>query len=127
MYFEQALEALRRLPEHPDAIAESLDLRFDLRNALVPLGERGRMGTLLDEAEAVADAVGDQRRLGRALNYKVIQFVLAGDFGAAIQPGLRALAIGESQEDVAIQVVANGYLGTVYGARGECREVVRHC
>ena len=32
--FEQALDALRRLPEHPDAIAESLDIRFDLRNAL---------------------------------------------------------------------------------------------
>src|SRR4030095_10515277 len=127
MYFEQALEALRRLPEHPDAIAESLDLRFDLRNALVPLGERGRIGTLLDEAEAVASAGGGQRRLGRALNYKVIQFLLAGDYAAAIQAGLRALAIGESQEDVAIQVVANGYLGTVYGARGECREAVRHC
>ena len=125
--FEQALDALRRLPEHPDAIAESLDLRFDLRNALLPLGEWGRMGALLDEAEALAEAVGDQRRLGRALNYKVIQFGLAGDFAAALQAGLRALAIGESQADVAIQVVANGYLGRVYVARGECREAVRHC
>ncbi len=125
--FEQALDALRRLPEHPDAIAESLDLRFDLRNALIPLGERGRIGALLDEAEALAEAVGDQRRLGRALNYKAIQFGLAGDFAAAIQAGLRALAIGESQADVAIQVVANGYLGRVYVARGECREAVRHC
>ena len=125
--FEQALDALRRLPEHPDAIAESLDLRFDLRNALLPLGESGRMGTLLDEAEALAEAVGDQRRLGRALTYKVIQFALAGDFAAAIQAGLRALAIGESQADVAIQVVANGYLGRAYVARGECREAVRHC
>ena len=126
-YFEQALDALRRLPEHPDAIAESLDIRFDLRNALLPLGEWGRMGALLDEAEALAEAVGDQRRLGRALNYKVIQFGRAGDFAAALQAGLRALAIGESQADVAIQVVANGYLGRVYVARGECREAVRHC
>ena len=125
--FEQALDALRRLPETPDAIAESLDLRFDLRNALVPLGELGRMGALLDEAEALAEAVGDQRRLGRALNYKVIQFAQAGDFAAALQAGLRALAIGESQADVAIQVVANGYLGRAYVARGECREGVRHC
>ncbi len=117
--FEQALDALRRLPEHPDAIAESLDIRFDLRNALVPLGEWGRIGTLLDEAEALAEAVGDQRRLGRALNYKVIQFALAGDFGAALEAGLRALAIGESQADVAIQVVANGYLGR--GVRGAGR------
>jgi tetratricopeptide (TPR) repeat protein len=125
--FEQALEALRRRPEHPDGIAESLDVRFDLRNALFPLGESGRIGTLLDEAEALADAVGDQRRLGRALNHKVIQFVFAGDFGAALQAGLRALAIGESQADVAIQVVANGFLGRVYVARGECREGIRYC
>ncbi len=93
--FEQALDALRRLPEHPDAIAESLDIRFDLRNALLLLGEGGRIGTLLDEAEVLAEAVGDQRRLGRALNDKVIQFSLAGDLAAALRAGLRALAIGE--------------------------------
>ncbi len=39
-------------------IAESLDIRFDLRNALLLLGERERIGTLLDEAEALAEAVG---------------------------------------------------------------------
>ena len=125
--FEQALDALRRLPEHPDVIAESIDLRFDLRNALVPLGEWGRIRTLLDETEALAEAVGDQRRLGRVLNYKVIQFALAGDFAAALEAGLRALAIGESLADVAIQVVANGYLGRVYLTRGECRGAVQHC
>jgi class 3 adenylate cyclase/tetratricopeptide (TPR) repeat protein len=125
--FEQALDALRRLPEHPDAIAESLDLRFELRAALQPLGESGRMGILLDEAEALAEAVGDQRRLGNALTYKVVQFGRAGDFAAALQVGRRALAIGESQADVAIQVVANLNLGQVHVARGECREAVRHC
>jgi tetratricopeptide (TPR) repeat protein len=124
--FEQALDALRRLPETPGAIAESLDVRFDLRSALFPLGEWGRMGTLLDEAEALAEAVGDQRRLGRAVTYKVIHFALAGDCAAAIHAGRRALAIGESQRDVAIEVVANHYLGTAYVTRGECREAVRH-
>jgi tetratricopeptide (TPR) repeat protein len=125
--FEQALEALRRLPEHADTIAESLDLRIDLRNALHPLGEQGRIGTLLDEAEALAEAVGDQRRLGRALTYKAPALSLAGDFVAAIQTGLRALAIGEAQADIAIQVVANGHLGQMYVTRGECREGIMHC
>jgi tetratricopeptide (TPR) repeat protein len=125
--FEQALEALRRLPEHPAAIAESLDLRFDLRNALIALAELGRMGALLDEAEALAEAVGDQRRLGRALNYKVIHFARAGDLALALQAGLRALAIGGAQADVGIQVVANRGLGRVYVERGEYREAVRHC
>jgi tetratricopeptide (TPR) repeat protein len=126
-YLEQALDALRRLPENPAAIAESLDIRLDLRIALVPLGESGRMGVLLDEAEDLAEAVGDQRRLGRTLTYKVIQLGRAGDLAAATQTGLRALAIGEAQADVAIQVVANGYLGRVYVARGECREGIMHC
>jgi class 3 adenylate cyclase/tetratricopeptide (TPR) repeat protein len=127
IYFEQALDALRRLPETPDAIAESLEIRFDLRSALLPLGEGGRIGPLLDEAEALAEAVGDQRRLGRTLNYKVVQFLLTGDLGAALQTGLRALAIGEAQADIGLQVVANGYLGLGYAARGECREAARHC
>jgi tetratricopeptide (TPR) repeat protein len=125
--FEQALDALRRLPEHPDTIAESLDLRFDLYNALAPLGELGRMGAILDEAKALAEACGDQRRLGRALTFKVIPLRRAGDFAAAIQAGLRALAIGEARADIAIQVVANGSLGWVYVSRGECREAVRYC
>jgi class 3 adenylate cyclase/tetratricopeptide (TPR) repeat protein len=125
--FEQALDALKRLPEHRETIAESLDLRFDLRSALMPLGELGRMVALLNEAEALAEAAGDQRRLGRALTYKAIQFAHAGDFGGAIQAGHRALGTGESQADIGIQVVANWYLGAAHGARGECREAVRHC
>jgi len=125
--FEQALEALQRLPEHPDTIAESLDLRFDLRTSLMPLGEFGRLWTALDEAEALAEAAGDQRRLGHALCYKAMQFVHAGDLAAAIQTGRRALAIGESQAEVAIRVVANWYLGAAHKARGECREAVSHC
>jgi class 3 adenylate cyclase/tetratricopeptide (TPR) repeat protein len=125
--FEQALEALRRLPEHPDAIAESLDVRLDLYNTLFPLAERGRMLTLLDEAEALAEAVGDQRRLGRVLTFKGQQLGVAGDLATGIQIELRALAIGEATADVAIQVCANGYLGRLYEWRGECREAVRRC
>jgi predicted ATPase len=41
-YFEQALDALRRLPEQSGAIAESLDLRFDLRRRHCPAGTRPR-------------------------------------------------------------------------------------
>ena len=122
-YFKRALDALPQLPETPDTIAQSLDLRFDLRNALVPLGED--TGVLLSEAEAIAAAAGDQRRLGRALTYQVLPFWQAGDYSAALKAGLRALAIGESLGDVGQQVVANLYLGRTYMAQGECSEAVR--
>ncbi len=37
--FEQALEALKRLPESRVAMEQAIDLHFDLRNVLTPLGE----------------------------------------------------------------------------------------
>jgi predicted ATPase len=82
-HIEQALDALRRRPETSDTMVESLDLSL-------PLGEFGRMGMLLDEAEVLAAAAGDQSRLGRALNYKAIQFTQAGNFSAGLQSGRRA-------------------------------------
>jgi tetratricopeptide (TPR) repeat protein len=124
--FEQALDALGRLPATPDRVAESIDIRFDLRTALVPLVEWGRMGRLLDEAETLAGAIADQPRLARALNHKVVQFVLAGDLTAALRAGQRALEIGESQRHVGIRVVANTYLAMVHRVRGQYREAVPH-
>ena len=49
-YFEQALGALQRLPEHPDTQAQAIDLRLDLRSALFPLGELERIFVCLQEA-----------------------------------------------------------------------------
>ena len=65
--FEQALTALAQLPEHRDLLAHSIDLRFDLRNALHVLGERERILEHLRAAEPLAQTLGDQRRLGQVL------------------------------------------------------------
>jgi tetratricopeptide (TPR) repeat protein len=100
---------------------------LDLYFALFPLGEGSRMRARLDEAEALAEAVGDQRRLSRVLTINGQRLGVAGDYAAAIQTELRALAIGEATANVAIRVAANGYLGYVCVARGECHEAVRHC
>lgn len=124
--FEQALDALQRLPERPGAIADSLDIRFDLRAALMPLGEFRRMGAVVEEAEALAEAASDQHRLGHALNFKAIHLIHGGDFAAALRNGRRALAIGEAQADVGIRAAASWYVGLAYLAGGEGREAVRH-
>src|SRR5262249_38454477 len=41
--FEQALDALHHLPESGDTMAQAIDLRFDLRNALSPLDEERKI------------------------------------------------------------------------------------
>jgi predicted ATPase len=62
--FEQALAALERLPPSRAVIEQGIDLRFDLRNALLPLAGHDRCVTILQEAEHLAVELGDRRRLG---------------------------------------------------------------
>src|SRR5262244_1648489 len=65
VHLEQALRALGRLPESRETTELTIDIRIDLRNALLPLGDWARMGDLLREAEGLARTLGDQRRLAR--------------------------------------------------------------
>jgi hypothetical protein len=52
-----------------------IDLRLALRDALYPLGELGQILISLQEAYTVAEALGDQYRLGR------VSAVLTAHFG----------------------------------------------
>src|SRR5262249_49882939 len=58
-YFEQALTALQHLPEHRETLEQAVDLRLDIRNALIALGEWGAIVDHMREAEAVATALDD--------------------------------------------------------------------
>src|SRR6266849_3338389 len=52
--FEQALWALKRLPESRATMEQAIDLHFDLRNVLTPLSEYKRTFDFLREAERLA-------------------------------------------------------------------------
>jgi L-ascorbate metabolism protein UlaG (beta-lactamase superfamily) len=65
-YFEQALGVLPHLSDRGDSREQAIDLRFDLRIALLPLGEYDRIRDAIREAAALAEALDDQRRLGLA-------------------------------------------------------------
>lgn len=119
VYFEQALEVLQHLPETLDTEQQAIDLRFALRNALTPLGQFGRINDLLREAEALAEALSDQQRLGQVAAYKSMHCFIMGEHDQAIAAGERALAIATAREDFGLQVVANAYLGSAYYALGD--------
>jgi tetratricopeptide (TPR) repeat protein len=118
-HLEQALGALRRLPETRETTELTIDVRLDLRNALLPLGEWARMGEHLHEAEALARTLGDQHRLGRIANFMVVQCLTAGDYDEALRFGQEALTIGRTLGDRSIEVVATSFLGRTHTVRGE--------
>jgi len=118
-HLEQALEALRRLPETRETIELTIDIHIDVRSAYNPLGDLARMGDHLHEAEVLARSLGDQHRLGRIATFMVIQRLLAGDYDQSVMFGQEALTITRTLRDRSIEVVATSFLGLTHLARGE--------
>jgi transcriptional regulator with AAA-type ATPase domain/tetratricopeptide (TPR) repeat protein len=119
--YDRALQALARLPESRERTEHFIDLRFDLRNTLQPLGEFGRILEYLREAEALARSLGDQRRLGEASAYLTDYFRLMGDQDRAIEYGRQALEIADAVDAFPLRLRANTYLGQTYYALGDYR------
>jgi class 3 adenylate cyclase/tetratricopeptide (TPR) repeat protein len=118
-HFDQARAALRELPESRERTEQLIDLCFDQRNALLPLGEFTRLGQVLNEARALAEGLGDQRRLGWALAYPAHLHTLLGEPARAIDAAQSARAIAEAVGDLGLRVVANYYLGLALWYAGD--------
>src|SRR5262249_54081957 len=101
-----------------------IDLRLDLRIALVPFGEIGRLFAYLREAEGLAEALGDQSRLGRALIYLTSAFWDMGDQERAFETGQRVLSLANHLGDFSLQIMANYSLGRVHSALGNHHQAV---
>jgi tetratricopeptide (TPR) repeat protein len=110
-HLERALTALRRLPDSASRAADDIDLRLELRNALLPLGNYHAIFAHLHAAEELAGATGDDRRLGWILAYLTNYFTAAGDQDEAIAHGRRALALCTATRDDGLGVMATFFLG----------------
>ena len=89
---EQALTALAHLPERRDTLEAAIDTRLELRGALFQLAEFDEQLEHLREAERLAEALGDRRRLRRVLRGTSHYYSMTGDQYGAIDVGQRALA-----------------------------------
>jgi class 3 adenylate cyclase/tetratricopeptide (TPR) repeat protein len=127
-YFEQALAAMTHLPETPETLAKAIDVRFNLRNALFPLAESGRIGECLREAEVLARRLDDQRRLGWVSAYMSSLYQNAGGHAAdVLTSAQRVEAIAETLGDPPLQVVAQYYLLLACHLSGDYRSTEHHC
>jgi DNA-binding NtrC family response regulator/tetratricopeptide (TPR) repeat protein len=117
--FEQALEALDHLPEHPDAGLLGIELRRRIGSVLSLVGEHQRSLTLLGEAEARARQRDDRARLGQVLARVVSVRRIVGDFEGALAAGREALALAARLGDHALHVHLAYRLGQLYASRGD--------
>ncbi len=124
-HYEQALSAVHKLPSTPETHILAIDLRFDLRKVLYPLGRGAQGREHLLAAMPIAEALGDKRRLGWLLAHTARDTSLLGDTARALDLGQRALVIAESLGDLRLRTLTMAYLGVAHHARGEYRHAVR--
>jgi len=123
--------SLQHFPEHHETLEQAIDLRLDIRNALIALGEFGAIVDHMREAETLATALDDQHRLGWVCAYMITggQLMggqLMGDYERGLAYGQRALAIATASGDFALEMMATFNLGIYYNVLGNYRQAVHY-
>src|SRR6185369_8035481 len=117
--FQDALAALKRLPETRETREQAIDLRLDLRPPLLQLGRLDDVLSVSREAERLAGDLGDEARLARVYTYLINYHYLKGETKQAIEYGQRCLDVGRAIGDAALQGLARQYMGQSYHAQGD--------
>jgi predicted ATPase len=124
-YLEKAIAAVDHLPKSSETLARACDIRFELRAALQVLMELERQRIVLTDALMLAEALGDQRRMGRALMYATLNAALLSKNDEALVLGGRAMLIAEALGDLQMQVGTRTFLGITHLGRGNFLEAKR--
>jgi class 3 adenylate cyclase/tetratricopeptide (TPR) repeat protein len=121
-WFDQALDSLHHLPAEDKSNSEcAVDLRLELRTALVPLGEVPKVFDHLIEAERISSSTGDQKRLATIASFLGQWFFLKGEYARALEAGQRALEGTTTPSDDVYRVNTRFVLGQVHTHQGAYR------
>lgn len=122
---DQALDALARLPRTEAVVAQDIDIRCELRNALYTLGELGRLHELLRDAVRLCEQIGDRARFDRVAGFLTHYLWAVGRHREAAEIGRVSLGgvLPDGGCDPRV-VVSNWAVGQVYHALGQYRTAV---
>jgi len=123
-WFEQALGALKALPESQTALEQAFEIRLELRPVLRQLGEVREMLVHLREAEALAERLNDDRRRGRACGLMTTVLSTLDELDEALVTGTRAVEIATRAGDTRLRIVTTSCLEQAYYYRGDYEHVV---
>ncbi len=124
-YFQVALSALKNMPSDDASQSLAIDLEFDQRTVLIPLGSLDKAKQCLQNALATANDIGDRRRRGLANGYLANLYWELGEQTRAIEAGREAEQIAELLGDEGMANSARRYLGRSYLAVGEFETSLR--
>jgi class 3 adenylate cyclase/tetratricopeptide (TPR) repeat protein len=118
-YFQRAVDALERLPRTAETLGLAADLRFELRNALIPRSQLTRIRTILDQIEPLVAELGDKARRARYAAFKCNHHFLAGEQKRAIDVGEAGLVLAEDAGELRIKGELLYRIGQSYHLLGD--------
>jgi class 3 adenylate cyclase/tetratricopeptide (TPR) repeat protein len=121
-FFERALAVLKKLPETPDNLRQAVDLRFDLRNALLPSFDTDRILRSLDELEPILARLGDNQRSAQYAAFRCNHHFLIGQQRRAIEFGETGVQLARECGDRVVLGQSLFRLAQSYHALGEYRQ-----
>ena len=124
-YFEKALESLSKLSRTRERILQEIDLRFNTRAALFPLGRHDEWAEYVQAAEPLAKEVGDKARLANCYNYLSTHLWTRGRHKEAIRLCEEGLGLAESAGDFSVHISTMFHLGIPLLYTGEYERQVK--
>jgi class 3 adenylate cyclase/tetratricopeptide (TPR) repeat protein len=124
VWFEEALGMLEELPESPSTLEQAFEIRLELRPVLVQLGEIRRALERLREAEALAQKLNDDHRIGRVCAFATTVLWLLGELDEALVTGTRGVAIAGRLGDLKLRLLTTSQLEVAHYYRGDHERVV---
>ena len=112
--FEDALAAIKKLPQEKVRIEQEIDLRFNMRSPLVALGRHEEWGEWIRGAEPLARKIDDDARLSNVLNYLSSLHWIQGQHRKAIELGEKALNFAERSGHFSYQIATMLHLGIFF-------------
>src|SRR5215469_9264273 len=123
-FFERALTLLKKLPETRDNLERAVDIRFQLRNALLPLGATDRILRSLDELDPILARLGDKQRSAQYAAFRCNHHYLIGQQHRAIEFGETGVRLARECGDRVVLGQSLYRLGQSYNALGEYRQAI---
>jgi class 3 adenylate cyclase/tetratricopeptide (TPR) repeat protein len=124
LHFEQALVGLSHLQQSTEVLEFAIAIRFELRNALFPLGEIERDLAHMRVAEQVAMKLGDYRQQAWIASYISRDLALLGHPNEALEAAEKALALANEVNDHELRILVSSYVGHAYFALGNYKRAV---
>src|SRR6516164_8234195 len=123
-FFERSLTLLKKLPETRDNLERAVDIRFQLRNALLPLGETDRILRSLDELDPILARLGDKQRSAQYAAFRCNHHFLIGQQRRAIEFGETGVCLARECGDRVVLGQSLFRLAQSYHALGEYRRAI---